>query len=63
MGEEWLTLEEAARYLKVSKQTIYRYCDQGKLPFYTLAGEGYRRFKKEDLDQLLVPGRSRKDVA
>lgn len=53
---EWLTLEEAAAYLKVSKPTIYRFCAEGCLPFYKLAGTGQRRFKYADLDALLVPG-------
>ena len=56
MPEEWLTLEEAAAYLKVSKPTIYRFCAEGCLPFYKLAGTGQRRFKYADLDALLVPG-------
>ncbi len=56
MAEEWLTLEEAAAYLKVSKPTIYRFCSEGCLPFYKLAGTGQRRFKQADLDALLVPG-------
>jgi excisionase family DNA binding protein len=55
-GDEWLTLEEAAAYLKVSKQTVYRYCDQGKLRFYKLAGTGQRRFRRRDLEALLEPG-------
>ena len=56
MPEDWLTLEEAAAYLKVSKPTIYRFCAEGCLPFYKLAGTGQRRFKYADLDALLVPG-------
>ena len=56
MPTEWLTLEEAAAYLKVSKPTIYRFCAQGALPFYKLAGTGQRRFRYADLDALLVPG-------
>ena len=56
MPEEWLTLEEAAAYLKVSKPTIYRFCSEGCLPFYKLAGTGQRRFKRSDLDALLTPG-------
>ncbi len=56
MPTEWLTLEEAAAYLKVSKPTIYRFCAQGALPFYKLAGTGQRRFRHADLDALLVPG-------
>ena len=57
MAEGWLTLEEAAAYLKVSKPTIYRFCSEGCLPFYKLAGTGQRRFKRADLDSLFVPGR------
>ncbi len=56
MSDQWLTLEEAAAYLKVSKPTIYRFCSEGCLPFYKLAGTGQRRFKRADLDALLVPG-------
>ena len=56
MLDEWLTLEEAAAYLKVSKPTIYRFCAEGCLPFYKLAGTGQRRFKRVDLDGLLTPG-------
>jgi len=65
MPDEWLTLEEAAAYLKVSKPTIYRFCSEGCLPFYKLAGTGQRRFKRPDLDGLLTlgqpAGRSRTD--
>ena len=56
MFDEWLTLEEAAAYLKVSKPTIYRFCSEGCLPFYKLAGTGQRRFKRPDLDGLLTLG-------
>ena len=56
MLDHWLTLEEAAAYLKVSKPTIYRFCAEGCLPFYKLAGTGQRRFKRDDLDALLIPG-------
>jgi len=54
--QEWLTLAEAAQYLKVSKPTIYRLCSEGQLPFYKLAGSGARRFKTADLNALLTPG-------
>ena len=54
--EHWMTLDEAAGYLRVSKPTIYRLCTEDKLPFYKLAGTGARRFKRADLDALLKPG-------
>ena len=50
MPEQWLTLEEAAAYLKVSKPTIYRFCAEGHLPFYKLAGTGQRRFIPSPLE-------------
>jgi excisionase family DNA binding protein len=30
--EPWITVQEAARFLRVSTKTIYRYCAQGVLP-------------------------------
>jgi len=55
-AEAWLTLDEAARYLRVSKGTLYRLCAGGRLPFYKLAVVGGRRFRRADLDALLTPG-------
>ena len=63
MADAWLTLDEAAKYLKVSKPSIYRFCAEGRLPFFKLAGTGARRFKRADLDALLEPGRARALVA
>ena len=55
---EWLTVKEAAAYLRVSRATIFNYCSSGRLPFFNLDGGG-RRFKREDLDALLRPGTSK----
>ena len=33
MADEWLTLEQAAAYLKISKPSIYRYTGEGRLRF------------------------------
>jgi len=52
---EWLTIQEAADYLKVNVSSIYRWCDEGRLPFYELESGGGRRFKAEDLDAMLRP--------
>ena len=53
---DWLTVNEAAAYLKVHRATIYELCRRGTLPYYTLKGARDRRFKREDLDALLEPG-------
>jgi excisionase family DNA binding protein len=50
---EWLTVNEAASYLKVSRQTIYLYCRSGLLAFYELKSGRGRRFQRSDLDNLL----------
>lgn len=52
-AQEWFTPSEAARYLRVSRQTIYRYMEQGLLPFYELKSGGGRRLRRRDLDALL----------
>lgn len=37
-GEEWVTVEEAARRLKRSKATIYRKVNRGELPVRCAGG-------------------------
>lgn len=58
---EWLTVAEAARYLRVHRTTIYAWCDEGRLPFYELESGGGRRFKREDLDALLKRGEPKEE--
>lgn len=52
----WLTLEEAADYLRISKPSAYRFMQEGSLPYYRIAGTGLRRFRREDLDAMMLPG-------
>ena len=56
---DWLTIPQAAAYLSVTRNTIYRYCDLGLLPYYELRTGRGRRFKREDLDALLLKGEPR----
>jgi len=49
---EWLTVEEAARYLKVSRRTIYRWSEVGRLPVYIIGNHRHRRYKRTDLDSV-----------
>lgn len=53
----WMTVDEASKYLRVTKATLYTYMKDAKLPFYYLAGTRHRRIKKSDVDALLLPGR------
>jgi excisionase family DNA binding protein len=52
--QAWFTPEEAAKYLRVTRQTIYNYMKEGSLPYYELRKGRGRRLKKEDLDNLLT---------
>ena len=56
LPQEWYTPTEAARYLRISRQTLYNYMEQGMLRYYELASGGGRRLRRADLDGLLRPG-------
>ena len=48
----WLNVSEAAKYLQVSRETIYKLMEQGVLPYTKIRGLQRRRIKKEDLQAL-----------
>ncbi len=50
---EWLTVREAAAYLRVTRSTIYRWCEEGRVRYFELEGGRGRRFDRADLDGLL----------
>jgi excisionase family DNA binding protein len=49
--EELLTIEELASYLKISKHTLYKMVEKGKIPALKVANQW--RFKKEDINMWL----------
>ena len=53
---DWLTVSEAATYVKVKPRTLLLWVRQGKLQAYALSGTKRRiwRFRKEDLDAALL---------
>jgi excisionase family DNA binding protein len=51
--QEWFTPAEAADYLRVTRQTIYNYMDQGILPYYEIKIGRGRRLRRQDLEALL----------
>lgn len=53
---EWLTVDEAASYLRVSRRTIYRWSEAGRLPAYVIGDYRNRRYRRTDLDS--VPRRA-----
>ncbi len=57
--ETFLTVEEVAQKFKVSRVWIYKLCDQGRIPFFRLAGKVIR-FKEEEILAWLEGGRGMK---
>ncbi len=54
MESEWLTVEEVAQYFKVSKTTVYRWTDEGRIKKYKIGR--FNRYKKSELDQVMESG-------
>lgn len=52
MTEELVTVEEAAKFLRVRCETIRRYIKKGHLKAQTLPGGDYR-LREEDIQKLL----------
>lgn len=57
----WLTVKEAAEYLRVSKATLYRMIADGRVKAYEIPGSSRKRFKREELDALLAPAPKQDD--
>ena len=51
----WLTLDEAAKHIGVSRRTIYAWVKSGRLTAYRTEAGGTLRFRTEDLDRCLRP--------
>jgi len=51
--EEWMTIEESAKYLKMSVGGIRKYVKNGKLPSYRQGR--IVRLKRSDLNAFLAP--------
>lgn len=62
IAKEWFTIEEAAEYLCVSKRTIYKLTQEGRLPAFRIGRERHRRFRKEDLDKVPRLGEDTKNL-
>lgn len=52
---EWLTVAEAAQYLKIKPSTLLLWARQGKVKAFALSGTKRRvwRFRRADLDSAL----------
>ncbi len=53
----YVTLKEAAKYLRVSYRTVYRWLSQGKLKFFRV-GAGSTRIPLSELDKFIAENTS-----
>lgn len=51
----WLTVDQAAQHLQVSRATFYRMIADGRITAYEIPGSKRKRFKLEELDAILTP--------
>lgn len=51
--DEFVTIKQAARFLRVSPNTLRNWHRDARLPVYRNPISGYRLFKKTDLEELL----------
>jgi len=49
MANKWLTIDQIADYLQVSKEKIYKLCQRGRMPASKVGGQW--RFKLKTVDQ------------
>jgi excisionase family DNA binding protein len=54
MRQEWFDPGEAAEYLRVTRSTIYRWTREGRIRVHKLPTGGGSRYRREDLDALLL---------
>lgn len=62
MASEFLTAPKVADLLGVSDETVRRWADDGRLPYITLPS-GHRRYRRSDIEAILVPNPASGDAA
>ena len=50
--KRWLNVKEAAAYLGVSRQTLYKLLAAGKLRYFEIDGVQGKKLQQKDLDAL-----------
>lgn len=51
---EYVKVAEAAQILGVSQGTVRAWAEAGKIPMHKNPANGYRLFKREDLERFLI---------
>lgn len=53
-SDPWLSLDEVAKHLKISKPTIFRWLEKGKIPAHKVGKQW--RFKASEIDNWVLKG-------
>lgn len=53
-SERWLSVEEIAKHLGVSKETIYRWVEKGRIPSHKVGRQW--KFKVSEVDEWVISG-------
>ena len=61
MITKWLTIEQIAEYLQVSKEKVYKLCQRGRMPASKLGGQW--RFDIKEVDTWVRQQRPQKQIA
>lgn len=59
--ERWLSVEEIAAHLGISKETVYRWLDRGKVPAHRVGR--LWKFKASEVDEWIMRGEAADDNA
>ena len=52
--EPWFSVEEVASHLRISKETVYRWLEKGKIPAHRVGKQW--RFKPSEVDEWVKSG-------
>lgn len=61
MIETWLSVEQIAHHLGLSKETVYRWLEKGKIPAHRVGKQW--RFKPSEVDAWVQSGHAAEDMA
>ena len=55
-SEPWMTVDETAMYLGLSRATIYQYVNERRIPFVKIPKSNQVRFSRAQIDEWMAEG-------